>query len=132
MKKLTGKCIVLLIIAALICIPSVVLLIIDINLWVASIFGFVAAVILVIVAFAKNKKTYTTELTFVGTDPRAPENAIWAYCELKGNQFKLVIPNHVYKPHKLVIGARYKVDYTAISADSDPKTSGIAIKMNKI
>ena len=131
MKKLTLKSILLLILAAILCGISVAMLVYDAKIWIASLFGFAAALILVIIALTKNKKTYTTELVLVGIDPQAPQGITWAYCELNGNQFKLAIPNHVCKAHKLVAGARYKVDYHAI-ADIDPTTSGMAVKMKKI
>lgn len=131
MKKISGKTILLLILALLLCAPSVVILIVNVNMWMASLFGFVAAIFVAVIAFTKKSKTYTTELTLIAIDPKSNHHATLALCELNGKQFKLVVPHNVCK-EKLVLGAKYKVDYTAISADSDPTTGGVAVKLKRV
>ena len=130
MKKTTGKTILLLSLAVVLCIPSILILVFYIHMWVASIFGFAAAIFIVILTFVKNKKTYTTELTIMSVEP-SETNVTCANCQLNGSHFRLAIPSKVRKADDIVAGAKYKVDYQAFD-NVDYTTCGRAVRIKEM
>ena len=132
MNKNKGK--VLATLAALLVLIAVIVLVLNIDLWIVSVICFVVALILFITLFVGKKgssTTHTAELTYKRYDPRSSNEYTWAYCELDGREFRLVIPKNVYRRDKLVPGAKYKVEYT-VGKNGDPAKNGDAVSLVRI
>lgn len=134
MKKLSGKGKFCAFLAILLFIISIGVIIVDSNMYVWTIVGCVLSIILAVIAFTAKSKTNVAEVTYQYNHPKSTPQTTWAVCEYEGKEFRLIVGSDVYKPYKLVPGAKYRVEYEVPKNVSDPKEGGVgtAVKMTRI